>query len=337
MPVWTEFQPLKSVILGNLFPTDELLNNLNLRGKWAATFKHINDESLRELENIVTLLSNRGIEILRPKSYALSCNTGTAGPALSPRDWLMVYGDTAIQGNDAFANHNLRTSSTIGLHDMETEIMPTNDIWFAGGFDELESVDIGRPYYHTANLLRCGYDIFYSSHPCRTGNSRGLEWIKARITEINPKVRFHVVDAEEHLDGYIMLIRPGLLLSTKSKDRLPDFFNKWEVITVDESDKDKAYKRTLAYRWKKLNPIVASEYSWFMQANPEETWFSINGLSLDEKTVIFPGSHPILFSKLEKKGIECVSVSMRAISFWDSGLHCCTSELARSGDLEDYS
>jgi len=336
MSVWTEFQPLRSVILGNVFPTDELLGQLKLRGKWADAFKNINDQSLRELEVIAEVLSDRGVEVLRPNQYPLLHVTGPSGPALSPRDWFIVYGDRAMQGNDAFANHNVRTTSTIGLHALKTDIMPTHDIWFSGGFNELESIDLARPYYHTANLLRCGHDIFYSLHPCRTGNQRGLAWMKARITEINPKVRFHAVDAEEHLDGYIMFIKPGLLLSTKSKDRLPDFFKKWEVITVDETDKDKVYKKTLAHRWKKLNPIVANEYSWFMQANPEETWFSINGLSIDENTVIFPGMHSSLFKKLEKLGIECISVSMKAISFWDSGLHCCTAEISRHGGLEDY-
>lgn len=336
MSVWTEFQPLRSVILGNVFPTDELLTKLKLRGKWAEAFRHINDQSHIELKNIAEVLSSKGIEVLRPSQYTLAHDTGPAGPALSPRDWFMVYGDRAIQGNDAFANHNLRTISTIGLHGLETDIMPTHNIWFSGSFDELESIDLARPYYHTANLLRCGYDMFHSSNPCRTGNTLGLEWIKASISKTNPKARFHVVDAEEHLDGYIMFIKPGLLLSTKSKDRLPNFFNKWEVITVDQSDKDKAYKKTLAYRWKKLNPIVANEYSWFMQANPEETWFSINGLSIDENTVMFPGMHPSLFKKLERLGIECISVSMKALSFWDSGLHCCTSEISRDGELEDY-
>jgi N-dimethylarginine dimethylaminohydrolase len=249
----------------------------------------------------------------------------------------MVYGDTVIQGNDAFAGHNLRTSSTLSIHDLPTISMPHDDTWAVGGFDELERIELARPYYHTANFLRLGHDIFYSSHPCRTGNARGLDWIKDKIKDINHKARFHQVDAEEHLDGYIMFVRPGLLLSTKPKDRLPDYFSSWDVITVDESDKDRAYKKTLAYRWKKLNPIVASEYAWFMQANPQETWFSINGLSIDERTIIFPGVHPYLFSKLESLGIECLTVSMRALSFWDSGLHCCTSELARSGDLEDYS
>ena len=337
MAVWTEFQPLKSVILGNLFPTDELLAQLKLRGKWADAFKYINDQSLIELEKISDLLISRNIDVKRPKHYSISSSEGPAGPSLSPRDWLMVYGDVALQGNDAFANHNIRTFSTLGIHSIETISMPTYDVWADVGFNDLEYMKLQRPYFHTANMLRCGHDIFYSSNDCRTGNDFGFQWMVSEITKINPKARFHAVDTEEHLDGSISFVRPGLLLSNISKDRLPRFFDKWDVLVVDESDMHAFYRDTLAYKWKKLNPIVAKDYAWFMQTNPQETCFSINGLSLDENTIIFPGINPSLFRRLERLGIECLTVSMRAISFWDSGLHCCTSELARSGDLEDYS
>jgi len=336
MPVWTEFQPLKSIVLGNLFPTDELLSYIGLKEKWAGVFRHINDESIRELDAIEALLRSRNIRVCRPSPYPLSTDQGPAGPALSPRDWLMVYGNTAIQGNDAFANHHVRTTSTLPIHDLNTTCMPTNNEWIIGGFNDAESSVLERPYYHTANFLRCGKDIFYSDKPCRTGNNAGLQWMMSRISLINPDVRFHAIDAEEHLDGHIMFIRPGLMISTISKNRLPCYFSKWEVITIKPDEKHRAYKKTLAFKWKKLNPIVAAEYAWFMQANPEETWFSVNGLSLDENTAIFPGVHARLFTKLEKLGVECLSVSMRAVSFWDSGLHCCTSELDRQGDLEDY-
>ena len=336
MSVWTEFQPLKSVILGNLFPTDELLSQLKLRGKWADAFRYINDRSLEELEEIANLLASREIKVLRPKTYNFNSPYGAAGPSLSPRDWLLVYGDVALQGNDAFANHNIRTESTLGIHDIPTLSLPTDDIWCDGNFDDIAKNNLGRPYYHTANILRCGNDIFYSSHPGRTGNEMGFRWMVEKLKIINEKIRFHEVTAEEHLDGTIMFIKPGLVVSMVSRDRLPDFFSKWEVITVEEPDKRKAYKASLAHRYKKLNPIVASEYAWFMQANPEETWFTMNGLSINEETVIFPGFDANLFNQLEKKSIECISVSMKALTFWDAGLHCCTSELTRSGELEDY-
>lgn len=334
MSVWSEFQPLKSVILGNLFETEDLLSHLSLSPKWAQNFKLINDAGLEELSAIVRLLESFGVEVKRPTSYSIKANIGSAGPALSPRDWYFKYGDKTIVGNDAFETHNIRTNSTDDLLD-EYYRIPHNNKWANVSLNDLESFDLDRPYIHTSNLLRCGNDIFITKNLCRTGNEQGRSYIVSILKEINSNIRIHYVDCEEHLDSYIFFVKPGLILSRISKDRLPEFFQNWNVIQVDEQFE--VYKKILKYKWKKLNPIVAKEYSWFLQSNPEETLFSLNALSINESTVIFPGKSKHIFNALEKLGITCISIDMKAISYWDSGLHCCTSEIDRVGDLEDYS
>ena len=75
----------------------------------------------------------------------------------------------------------------------------------------------------------------------------------------------------------------------------------------------------------------------FLTTNTEETFFSGNSLSINENTILFTGKNHELFSKLEKKGIDCVSVDFRATTFWDCGPHCSSNDLERTGDLEDYS
>lgn len=334
MSVWSEFQPLKSVILGNIFPTQDLLSYLSLTPKWETNFKLINDQAIAELENIASVIRSFNVDVQRPSLYNLETNAGPAGPALSPRDWYFKYGDKTIVGNDAFENHNLRTSSTDHLLGNYYKIDHQN-IWAKDSFNDLLSENLNRPYMHTANLLRCGMDIFISKNLGRTGNEQGCQSIVSVLKDINPKVRIHFIDCDEHLDSYLFFIKPGLMLSRITKDRLPDFFQKWNVIHVDEQFE--VYNKILNYKWKKLNPIVAKEYSWFLQSNPEETLFSLNALSINESTVVFPGKSKHIFNALEKLGITCVSVDMRAISYWDSGLHCCTSEIDRVGDLEDYS
>ena len=57
---------------------------------------------------------------------------------------------------------------------------------------------------------------------------------------------------------------------------------------------------------------------------------------INENTVLFTGKHKRLFNQLEKHGVDCVSVDLRATTFWDNGLHCVTNELEREGQLEDY-
>ena len=74
-------------------------------------------------------------------------------------------------------------------------------------------------------------------------------------------------------------------------------------------------------------------FHFFKQA---KTYFNLNSLSIDENTVLFTGTDKDLFNQLERKGITCVPVSMKATTFWDTGVHCATNELERIGELQNY-
>lgn len=334
MTVWSEFQPLKSVILGRLFETNDLLSFLSLSPKWKQHFQLINDKGIEELEAIKNCLQSLNVEVQRTSSYTINDKLGPAGPALSPRDWYCKYGDKTIIGNDAFINHNIRTYSTDNFLN-NVYRLPHNDIWANTSFNDLENFNLNRPYMHTANILRCGMDIFVSKNLGRTGNEEGRSCVVDIFKQINPKLRLHYIDCEEHLDGYIFFVKPGLVISKISKQYLPSFFANWDVIKVDENLE--VYNKVMQFKWKKFNPIVAQQYAWFLQSTPEETLFSINGLCIDESNIVLPGISKTVFKELEKFGINCISVNMKALSYWDSGLHCCTSEIERIGDLEDYS
>jgi hypothetical protein len=337
--VWSEFQPLASIVLGDIFPSDELLNELSLTPRWQKPFEHIVDTARNELAVIADTIKGLGVEVIRPQVYPMNCNGEFSVPPLAVRDVFMIYGNRCIEGNEAFKNNQPRiTSARAAYSQLEIECIPTDDVWYTGSFNDLETKTIDRPYLHTANILRCGNDMFVSKILGRTGNQLGLEHFKGWARAVNPAVRFHWVDTDEHLDGSIFLVRPGLMLSAIERHKLPEFFKNWTVIPVTNTSKSKhIYQELYAHRYKKLNPVIAEKYSWFLQCEPEETLFSLNALSIDENTVVFPGFDAELFSALEQHNVNCISVDMRAISFWDSGLHCCTNEIHRSGPLEDYS
>ena len=82
--------------------------------------------------------------------------------------------------------------------------------------------------------------------------------------------------------------------------------------------------------------MIAQSFYNFLETCTEETYFNINSMSINESTVLFTGTHPALFNKLEKKGVDCVPISMKATTFWDTGVHCASNELERQGVLEDY-
>lgn len=338
MSVYSEFQSLEKVALGSIFPTEELLSNIRLQNKYADAFRLINDTAADELSRIEVILRSLNVEVLRPTLYPMNQTIGMTAPPLAVRDTFLIYGNDVIESNEAFENHQKRIEGCRPLYShLKVNEIPHCDKWSRDELNQFNSEELDRPYLHTANVLRCGRDLFVSNKVSITGNQLGLNYLQDLISKRYPGTRLHWVNAEDHLDGYIFLVRPGLMLSTLDKDDLPEFFKKWEIISVTEEDRSRAYTKTLAYKWKKLHPLVASEYSVFLSNCTEETFFTLNALSINENTVMFPGRNARIFNRLEKLGVTCISVDMKAISFWDSGLHCCTNEISRIGDLEDYS
>ena len=125
------------------------------------------------------------------------------------------------------------------------------------------------------------------------------------------------------------------MLTCLSDDKLPDFFKSWEKIHVDPVAAQLFHKRN-KYRHKKFHPVIAQVFHNFLETCTEETYFNLNSLSINESTVLFTGTHSKLFNTLEKKGIDCIPISMKATTFWDTGVHCVTNELEREGELVDY-
>ena len=336
--IYSEFQPLECVALGNIFPTDEYLYNLKFSDKWAKDFATITDKSILELNNIQQLLESRGVQVVRPHIYPMNTELGYAPSPLALRDCFSIYENKVLIANEAFKIQEHRVHAAQQLcTGMLCYNIPTYDLYSTCTIDKFNTEQLDRPYLHTANILRCGKDVFISGAYEITGNSAGMHYAIDWFNQHHPDVRVHIVDsAIDHLDGYIHMIRPGLALSVLSKNQLPDFFANWDIIECDEYDRREVYGNTYAHKYKKLNPIVAHQYATFLQANPEETFFIINGLSLDESTVMLPGFNSKVFDTLERKGVECISVDLSATSFFDCGLHCATNELTRTGDCENY-
>ena len=66
------------------------------------------------------------------------------------------------------------------------------------------------------------------------------------------------------------------------------------------------------------------------------TWLSMNVLVLDPKTVCVEKSEVYQAEQLDKLGMEVVPVELRDAYAFGGGLHCCTADVYREGDLKDY-
>ena len=64
--------------------------------------------------------------------------------------------------------------------------------------------------------------------------------------------------------------------------------------------------------------------------------FSMNVLVLDPKTVCVEKSEKYQAEQLDKLGMEVIPVELRDAYAFGGGLHCCTADVYREGELKDY-
>jgi len=344
MSVWAEFNPLKSCIIGTLPNSESIIPYTKLKNRYEKYFTEIINKSRQELDELEKVLISYDIQTHRSvQDYPFHNGTSITTPPLAVRDMYTIYGNSLYKGNyamdwDRFSinscDHVLNQYSFDNIYEL-----PTNDIFFDGDYDKFDpEIDLGRPLYEPTLSLKCGNDIILSKDSANEGNELGkqlyMEWIKS----INPKAKFHLLDTDGHIDSQLFLVRPGLLITSLPSECLPTFFAKWERIHVEGfGDVKEAWHKVNEHRHKKFHPIIAQWFYKFLETCTEETYFNLNSLSINEKTILFTGTYPTLFDKLEKKGITCVPVDMKATTFWDTGVHCATNEIERNGELEDYS
>lgn len=341
MACWAEFQPLKSCVIGTLPGPDHILPYTNLKNRYKKYFEKIVLSSIEELDNLEKILNNLNIKTHRSEQNYPFYNGKTINtPPLAVRDFFTVYGNSLFKSGLAFDwNRNVSESCDYAINLSEYDLIhdsSTKEIFYDADFIKFDpDRNLPRPLFHTALSLKCGNDIIIAKRFGKDGNKLGGEEYVKWIRTVNPDARIHLLDTEGHIDSQIFLVRPGLMLTALPDHKLPAFFDKWEKIHV-ESPVDQMFHKKNKFRHKKFHPVIAEVFYNFLQTCTEETYFTINSLSVNESTVLFTGEHPSLFRQLNKKGVDCIPVQMKATTFWDNGVHCCTNELQRVGDLEDY-
>jgi glycine amidinotransferase len=131
-----------------------------------------------------------------------------------------------------------------------------------------------------ANCLRLGKDIIVNV--ADKNQYLAFQWLN-RV--LGHKFNFHKIDAltDNHIDSYILIIRPGLLLLRNKKviNKLSEFMTNWEYIIAPEPTDD------LFPKYETDSLIIASKY------------IDTNILSLDENTVIANSLNSNLIQLLE--------------------------------------
>ena len=152
-----------------------------------------------------------------------------------------------------------------------------------------------------------------------TTNLKGIDWIKRHYKDH----RVHAVNFPGdpypiHIDATFTPIRDGLIINNPQR-RLPKeqrkLFEKngWEII--DSAQPAHNSPPPLCY---------------------SSVWLSMNVLVLDPKTVCVEKSEIYQADQLDKLGMEVIPVELRDAYAFGGGIHCCTADVYRQGELQDY-
>lgn len=357
---WNEWDPLRHVIVGraddgHIPPAEPALDakvpeDSDMRGQWGKRPQDSIDRANELLDTFAGQLQARGICVDRPTCIDHSVpattpdfHTESQFGCMPPRDVLLTVGSEILE---ATMSYRCRWFEYLNYRPLlqryfdedpkfRHESAPKPRLTDADYHPDYLNEKIGdtqrlkwaeekhfvtteeEPLFDAADVLRFGKDLVVQ-HGFTT-NLKGIEWLRRHF----PDHRVHTVNFPGdpypiHIDATFTPLRPGLILNNPQR-RLPADqramyeANGWEI--VDAAQPAHNAPPPLCY---------------------SSTWLSMNVLVLDPKTVCVEASEVYQMEQMDKLGLEVVPVNLRDAYAFGGGLHCCTADVYREGNCEDY-
>lgn len=216
-------------------------------------------------------------------------------------------------------------------------------------FEEISSsgTDIVKTELDFVNgcfVSRIGQDLFFATQTYHDDKKVILE----QVNRLFPDTRNHVVNAGGHGDAVYCPVAPGLIISLNDIPTYADTFPDWEVVYLPPSNY--AHMREFEHsmrrnkgRWFvpgfEQDPTLVDMVDHYFDAwvgQVSETVFDVNILIVDPKNIVVSSHNDQVEAACARHGIEVHVVPFRHRYFWDSGTHCVTNDLARSGKVANY-
>ncbi|NDA62283.1 MAG: hypothetical protein EBX50_09590 [Chitinophagia bacterium] len=155
------------------------------------------------------------------------------------------------------------------------------------------------------------------------------------------------ISTNGHLDSKVSILNPNFLVYSWKVSKHFENFNGTKVIldkniiqtVMGYSDISTKYKGKYWVKEAENNPDLSNwidDYVIHWTNESSVTFFDLNLLSLDEKTIVVASYNKDIYEQAKKHGIEVIHSPLRHRFFWDCGIHCCTLDIKRKGDLETY-
>lgn len=355
---YTEWGELKEVIVGDclnfniniLDPTfqyvyyDNLVTQKVKKSKQYKIDKTRFKQRVEDLNNLHDTLEKLNIKVRRPIPLSDPIliktpwwNAICTAPD-SPRDTVACIGNNIIESPPSIRGRYFENTH---FRDIFQEYFRKGANWISAPKPSLEehTVELEKHWYEVnkfhdiieipneyeivfdaANILKFGKDIIFNVGT--KNHELGAIWLQRILGNefrVN-KVRL----CDSHIDAVIAPLCPGKMLYNPKanekrniKENLPKWLQKWDMIPMQDENLDFCMDKEELY--------LASEEGMF-----------INCLSINEKQLIIQDNAYKTIKILEKNGFEPIPIPFRQGRLFSGGIHCCTVDVDRNENMEDY-
>jgi hypothetical protein len=352
MSIWTNWDPLEEVIVGDCYNPGEL--DWLVAPEIKDSINRIFKETKEDLNHLADLLVSLGVKVHRPTLIAhqhpidltIFSSEIPSAPIL-PRDQYLAYGETIYQSYTSLTD---RYFDSLAFYDIFKHLFDQGYNWISAPPPILDHTLINTTngperykqlssqlLWHTATMFKCGDALIVNN--LGPGTATGLEWIKRNI----PRTRFIENNNTSmknwgHIDhGFFMTDDDTVFC--KDLHWLPECLKNKHIFEVGLVQEDKIFQQ-LSARWAEQNAHLGGKFSaeridkWLTQwmGYAQKVQFDTNVLVVDSKNVIFSNNVPQkLFELLDKQGITSHVSMQRHGYLWQGGVHCFTLDLKRKG------
>ena len=338
MSVWTDWDPLEEVIVGDCYAPGTL--NWFVEPALQDEFNNVLAETKQDLDALAILLQDLGVQVHRPKLhnyrhsvdlplFSVQCPVSP----LVPRDQYLVYGNTIYQ---TYTSMNDRYFDSLGYYDIFKTLfdqghnwisqppanlrnLPPNKNWATQGLLIYNHLYHNQLLWHTATMFKCGDRLI--TNIAGPGSRAGLEWMRRNLPADTVVENTNTIMRNwGHIDHGFFMIDDNTVICVNRE-------------FVPECLRDKTIHEIYQYLPKES---VDSSMPVDALLDPSKGYeqvvaFDTNVLVVDSNNIVFDNNMPELFEFLATLNVKCHVARLRHRKFWASGIHCSTLDIRRRG------
>lgn len=344
MSVYTEWDPLEEIIVGDCYSPGDL--------DWCIPLDHIDEfnnillETKSDLDKLATLLTTLGVKVHRPTVYRYSNSITLDKFAIQapmspmvPRDQYLVYGDTIYQTYtsmtdryfdglsyyDIFKNMFANGSNWISQPPPMLNDLHKSFFWSSLSPEEnkghlvYEKLYKQKILWHTATMFKCGDRLITNIRG--PGSQLGLQWMEKNLPENTIITSNNILKNWGHIDHGFFMTDDDTVFCV-GKEFVPECLaNKTIYDITPYIDPSKL----------NVNEHILSALLEDSKGYDQIVAFYGNLLVIDSHNIIMNEANDQLIDFFKSKQITCHISPFRHTGFWFGNLHCLTLDIKRRG------